>query len=344
MINTFRDILTYLKTFLIREKRVIFIENLYTLEYLNPLIKKIYKKNPKSKIILISLKKIDVDPTKFILIYFLNNFFLEIFFLTLRFKYIYSTTPGVNTNLFKKTLIGKSKYIYIQHSNISLSINYYENAFINFDAVQVINSYQNIEAYQIREKYNKKFKIFKSKYFFLQNFKKNTIKNNSKFDFLIAPTWKTDFFKNNLFLNIIEKLREKNFKFIVRPHPMSFQEKEVSVEYFKCKKIDIDISPRINFNIFNYLISDWSGIFMEYFLISGYKSILFNTKPKILNYKYKNFTNTPIEFDLRKDIGILFNDNEFEKFHKLLDKIKHDFLDDLKITNSTQQKTKKIFY
>ena len=100
---------------------------------------------------IISYVKINLDK-KTNEIYFNYNFF-RIIFLILNSNYVYSSTPG-RTNYFKRSLIKKSiKYIYIQHSNISLTMGYHHNAFINFDAVQAVNSYQYNEAKLIRDKY-----------------------------------------------------------------------------------------------------------------------------------------------------------------------------------------------
>ena len=50
------------------------------------------------------------------------------------------------------------KYIYIQHSSVSLNMAYDDNAFINFDAVQVINKFQSKEIDKINILKKKKIK------------------------------------------------------------------------------------------------------------------------------------------------------------------------------------------
>jgi hypothetical protein len=104
----------------------IFNENENTFQYLE-----YYLKKKRGGIIFFSLEKINYNFNQNIkVIYLYNKFFIEIFFLCLKSKFIYSTTPGLNYTIFKKSIFSKkSKYIYIQHSPVSLTMAYNKNAF-----------------------------------------------------------------------------------------------------------------------------------------------------------------------------------------------------------------------
>ena len=221
---------------------------------------------------------------------------------------------------------------------------YHHNAFINFDAVQAVNSYQYNEAKLIRDKYQKKFKIFKSKYLFLKDYKylNNNISNS--IDFLIAPTWNTNFFTGGIYLKIINEIKRNNFSYVLRPHPMSFKKKEITYEELKKKDIFYDIDSRADLKKFRFLISDWSGIFLEFFLVKGVKPILFETTPKILNKNFDQYVKKPIEIDLRKEISIIFDNGNYGEFIKLLNDIKDKKFDKLKISDFIKNKCKFIFY
>ena len=106
--------------------KIFFLEDQNTYPYLAEIIK---RNVPRKKRILIfsqdKNKKTKFFLNLFILILY-ANFFSEIFFLTLRAKYLISTTTDLDTStIFKKTLNKKCRYIYIQHSHIGL-INGYE--------------------------------------------------------------------------------------------------------------------------------------------------------------------------------------------------------------------------
>ena len=102
---------------------------------------------------------------------FKTNLIRELIFLTLKLKFLYSSTPDLNNTIFKRSKFSNCKYIYLQHSPVSLNLIYRENAFDFFDAVQVINNYQLNEMNEIK-KINSLKLIFKSKYLFVEKQKK----------------------------------------------------------------------------------------------------------------------------------------------------------------------------
>ena len=65
--------------------------------------------------------------------------------------------------------------------------------------------------------------------------------------------------------------------------------------------VDADIS--INFFKYNFLISDWSGIFIEFALIYKRNAFLLNTPKKILNKNYLKYDNQPVEITLRNKLA-----------------------------------------
>ena len=83
--------------------------------------------------------------------------------------------------------------------------------------------------------------------------------------------------------------------------------------------MQIDDSKFINFNRYNFFISDWSGLFIEYALIYKRKSFLINTHKKLVNKNYENFSSQPIEISLRDK---LCNTYEIKNMEELVNDIK----------------------
>ena len=345
LIILFKNFFKLLSTFFFKKKIVFFCENEYTLEYLKFIIEKKSKiKKYQNHIFIISKSKIYLKGCNVKSIFISSNFLLEIFFLTLHAKFVYSTTPGLENTFFKRSLFCKNiKYIYIQHSHIGLIKAYSENAFSCFNAIQVINSYQYRDALFLKKKNSKKFKIFKSKYQFIHNKIISKISNKNKTDFLIAPTWRTGFYENELYLKIINLITNQDFSYVLRPHPMSFTRKEIELKDLKNKDIIYDNAPNVDLNNFRYLISDWSGIYFEFFLVKNKKSILFNTEMKILNDKL-DYCATPIELDLRDELSLTIDTNDLIKFEKMLIHLKENLKDILQIDNSFEKKKNEIFF
>ncbi len=326
MINFLKDIYNY---FSFKRKETdfpvgFFCENSYIFEYLKPYI---INKSKKKKVVLISFEKLNFEENDRIKKYVFNtNFFRELLFLTLKLNYLYSSTTDLGYTTFKKSKFYKCKYIFLQHAPVSLTMVYNEKAFDLFDAVQAVNIYQFREMKEMIVKKSLKTKVFKGKYLFLSKYYKNNNKITSEnIDLLIAPSWNTKFYQLNCHLNLKQILEKKNIRYILRPHPMSIKKKEISLNDLKNNEIPFDISPDINLKNFNFLVSDWSGIFIEFAIINKRKAFLINTPKKIKNKNYTDYKNMPIEILLRNDLGKAFDINELEKLANQLISNKNNF-------------------
>jgi len=153
-----------------------FSENNFIFEYLEPYI---LNKLKKTKVLILSFEKIEINTIdKNAIFVFHTNFFRELVFLTVRLKFLYSSTPDLNRTIFKKSKFSKCKYIYLHHSPVSLTLIYLPDAFNDFDAVQAISTYQFEEMKEIVSKNKLNTKIFKSKYLFVEKqIKKNKMNN-----------------------------------------------------------------------------------------------------------------------------------------------------------------------
>ena len=273
-------------------------ENLYI--YLKQYIEK-----KKIKILLISFENFynhDYQSKNISFFFFKTKFIRKIFFLTNKVKFFYSTTPELNNSIFRKSIYNKTKYIYIQHSAVSLSMAYSKNAFSEFDAIHVINNAQKKEVEYLNLKKNKKIKIFSSKYtLFNKNILINQNLKNKKV--LIAPTWNTNFYELNLHIILADLLYKNKISFEFRPHYMSFVKNEINDKIFENLNIIVNRDLNLNYNTFENLISDWSGIYFEFAYLKKRKPILINTSKKIRNLNYSDFLLEPIEITARKIIG-----------------------------------------
>ena len=86
---------------------------------------------------------------------------------------------------------------------------------------------------------------------------------------------------------------------------MSFKKGEITNDEIIKMGITLDNSKLVNFNEFNFLISDWSGIFIEFALVNKRKSFLINTEKKRNNFNYERYINKPIEISKRELFGTL---------------------------------------
>jgi YidC/Oxa1 family membrane protein insertase len=93
---------------------------------------------------------------------------------------------------------------------------------------------------------------------------------------------------------------------------MSYVKNEINDKIFSKHNILVNSDLNLNFNLFENLISDWSGIYFEFAYLKKRKPILINTSKKIRNQNYLDFLLEPIEISARKIIG---NEIDVENIH-----------------------------
>ena len=327
LINFFNDLINFIQY---KKKEnlysnLVFIEGEYLIPYL------IYLINKKKKLAIITFEKISLD--KKIDTYCFKTFlFKSLFFNLVKVKKIYSSTPDLNNSIFTRSINKNVKYIYIQHSPVSLSMAYKKNAFDNFDGVQVVNEYQFSDLVDINKLNNKKIKAIRTKYFFLQNFKKKKDFKSKKV--LIAPTWNTEFYKNKIHTKLKEILEKNKIEFELRPHKMSYTKNEFDLGELE-KSFTINKDIYCDYSNFSNLITDWSGIFIEFSLLQNTRAICVNTKKKIRNIKFNDFTRTPIEIDLRDKLA---HNIDFKDINNIPDIILSENQKDIEIIESLKNK------
>ena len=316
MIRLFIDLYNFIR--LKRSKTVFrigfFSENNFIYEYLEPYI---LRKMKKHKILILSFEDINRDYLNLKNVFiFKTKLFQEIVFLTLNLKYLYSSTPDLNFTIFKKSKFSKCKYIYLSHTPVSMNLIYRKNAFDHFDAVQATSVYQYKEMKEIIKKRNLKTKVFKSEYLFVKKQIAKIKLGNFETDLLIAPSWNSNFYKTNCHLILNKLLKEYKISFKLRPHPISFKKNEISLSELKKENIPVDNLKYIDFQKYDFLISDWSGIFIEYALIFRRRAFLINTPKKIVNKEYLKHENKPIEISLRNTLAKSFEISEIPEIIK----------------------------
>jgi len=291
-------------------KRVFFFENNFIESHLAPYL---FKNKKSDETIIVSLYNIQNEQFKNFKIFQLNKiFFLNLFFLLLKIRYCYSSTPDFDNSAFQRSIFKKTKYIYIQHSPLGLNKIYRDNAFTNFDVVQVVNNFQKNDIIDISKIKKKKIKAWCSKYLFLSNDHNHPlkfIKNKKKKKILIAPTWGTDFFDINIHQHIKENLNPDKYDLFIRPHIMTTLKNKSLITDLVNRGFQIS-SGKIDLNSFDLLITDWSGIYIEFAKINKIKSILIQNKEKILNEKFIEFKNESIDTYARKKLGVILMPND----------------------------------
>jgi len=259
------------------------------------------------------------------------------FFLNLKTKILIMTMPDLETFHIKKSKVYPVHYVYIFHAMVSTHLVYRKNAFDHYDSILCIGQYQIDEIRNAEKIYNlKPKKLFPCGYTHLDNLiKKNTekkdenIKDNNQNQIIIAPSWgKTGLFET-IIEEVVRELLDAKYKVILRPHPMTLKlsKKKITLiqKLFSTNpdfKLELDLP---NFNSLLYsdiMISDWSGIALE-FAFAFEKPILYIDVPKkIHNKDFKDISQIPIEESIRDKIGKIILPSEIKQIPKEIEILK----------------------
>jgi len=217
--------------------------------------------------------------------------------------YFFTTTPGIGSFYFPKSE-KVDKYVYTFHSLLSPNEIYIKNSFSNFDIIMAPNY---LIASQLVPIVTQKTKIITTGYPLFASWKNDTVKQKTA---LIAPSWgKNNIFAHKNFENLLRELAFKGYSITIRPHPMQYELFDTdTIQRYKDNKIIFDFDKAlINLGKYSILITDWSGIALEYYKLN-HKKIIFTDTPKKIRRKRTNKEKgfELIEDLIRDKIGVVY--------------------------------------
>jgi YidC/Oxa1 family membrane protein insertase len=256
------------------------------------------------------------------------------FFLTLKAKILIMDMPDLQTFHIKRSKVYPVHYIYIFHSMFSIHSYLRKGAIDNYDTIFCVGEYHEKEIRETEKKYQLKPKKL-VKYGFgrldtlLDEKEKfqQTNKENEKL-IIISPSYGKDNLLNVCGIELIEILLKMNFKVLLRPHFLILKNSNQLI-----KKIQLQFGNNPNFifekgiipsNKFHNsicMISDWSGISLEYAFTFERPVIFIDVPKKILNQNSEDISLEPIEISIRKKIGFVISPNNLEVIPEIIEDI-----------------------
>ena len=258
------------------------------------------------------------------------------FFLNLKTKILIMTMPDLEIFHIKKSKVYPVHYVYIFHAIASTHLVYQKNAFDHFDTIFCVGDYQ-IKEIRSREKIHnlKPKKLVSFGYNHLDNLiekyskdKKYFLKESNSIQILIAPSWgKKGLIETNID-KIIDILLTAKYKVVLRPHPMSQKKSKKKISELN-KKFSSNPDFILEQNITNFdslsqsniMISDWSGVALE-FAFTFERPILYVDVPKkILNPNFTEILHIPIEESIRNKIGVVISKSDIKSIPKKIEEL-----------------------
>ncbi|MEO7922196.1 MAG: CDP-glycerol glycerophosphotransferase family protein [Chitinophagaceae bacterium] len=236
-------------------------------------------------------------------------------FARLKTDVLVMTMPGLGNYLFKRSA-GVGTYVYLFHAAVSTHQQYERDAFINYDAVFCTGDYQVDEMRKTEELYGYLPKnLIPYGYPLLDAIEKRTrdipVEPALQQTILVAPSW----FKGCIFDTCIEKLLQQlsklPYKVILRSHPE--YEKRKGKEFHAIKRMveqhpnmSIDTLPNVLDRIpgCDLLVTDRSGIALEFAFGVGKPVLFIDTAFKEMNKAWRDVAIEPLENSIREELGI----------------------------------------
>ncbi len=269
------------------------------------------------------------------------------FFLTLRAKILVMDMPDLNTYHIKRSKAYPVHYIYLFHSMFSIHSYLRKGSLDNYDTIFCVGPHHVNEIKATEKLYELKPKKIINYGFgrldtLLQEkekFEKSDY--NLKDLILITPSYGSENLLEKCGIELIDTLLKSNFRVLLRPHFRTLRDSKGLIDSIKDKfgknpnfTFEDGVIPSEYFHNSICMVSDWSGISMEYAFTFERPIIFIDVPKKVLNPNSSDILLEPIEISLRSKLGYIVTPNNL--------KIIPDLIKDTTKNNKFSQQIQKI--
>ena len=268
--------------------------------------------------------------------YYIGENRLIVLMMKLEADIMVMTTPDLENFQLKRSYVKKDiEYIYVPHDVNSSNLTFHKDALDHFDTIFVSGIQNKAEIQEREKKYGLPGKN-------LVEWGSSVIDNmtvayeeigetedgDGRKTILIAPSWQKDNIMDSCVEELLDGLKGRGYRVIVRPHPQYVRHFEEKIDRLAGKyagdgvEVQKDFSSNKTVYTADVLVTDWSSIAFEY-AFSTLKPVLFiNTPMKVVNPDYEELETKPIDLVLRDKVGISLEQDELtqvsDSIHSLL--------------------------
>ncbi len=231
------------------------------------------------------------------------------------------TTPDLDKYYIRRSIMKKDmEYVYVPHDMMSVHMGFREGALDAFDTIFCTGPHVAAEVRATEKVYGlpeKKLVEFgyplADKLIEAGEQERKTHVTRARKDILIAPSWQEDNLLDSVIDSLIEALYCDEYHLIVRPHPEYVKRYGARMQAIVDKYqhlvgdgLSFELDFTVNRSIYaaDMLITDWSGIALEYCFATRRPAIFINTKTKCMNPNWEKIGLTPVEITLRDVVGV----------------------------------------
>ena len=269
------------------------------------------------------------------------------FFLTLRAKILVMDMPDLDRYHIKRSKAYPVHYIYLFHSMFSIHSYLRKGALDNYDTIFCVGPHHVNELRTTEKLYGLKPKTIVNYGFgrldtLLQEKEKFAKSDSNLKDLiLITPSYGDENLLEKCGIELIDTLLKSDFRVLLRPHFRTLRDSKELIDSIKNKFgknpsfiFEDGVIPPEYFHNSICMISDWSGISMEYAFTFERSVIFIDVPKKILNPDADDFPLEPIEISIRKKIGHIVSTNNIREIQNIINNLNNnteDFKKQLKL-------------
>ena len=256
------------------------------------------------------------------------------FFMELKADILVMTMPNLETYFIKRSKVYPVHYVYIFHSIVSTHTIYRKGAFDHYDSIFCTGPHHIEEITATESVYSLKHKnLVEHGYGLLDKLQKNkplknqkNYTNDKKKKIIIAPSWGKKGLLETKGIELVKILLDAGYHVTVRPHPMTIRKWPKKIKAIKNEfdnepnfEMETDVSSFESIYSAYGLISDWSGIAIEYAFVCEMPVFYIDVPQKINNSSYNKIPCNPLESYIRNLIGKIISPNDLASLPKVIE-------------------------
>ena len=337
-IRSWQEAIHFVKSSKPSAKLVIYSEGASYASYFGPLLKAL---SAYTNINIYYLSSESSDPllkeeSNHIKFYFIGKGTARTFLLNnLKANVVVMTMPDLDTFYIKRSP-DCEKYVYFHHSMVSTHMIYNKGAFDHFDTMLCVGPHHKVEVRQWDMRWGLPAKqLLEHGYSPLDTIRGVTAARgmpernaDGKLNILLAPSWGSDGLMETRAVEVVSVLLDAGHRVHVRPHPRTHQLSSACLVELE-NKFDDHPNFDLNRDITQFdallkshiMISDWSGVAME-FAFGLERPVLFIDVPRKLNNPdYEKIKAVPIEVSYREEVGVILTPERLADVPEALDRL-----------------------
>lgn len=233
------------------------------------------------------------------------------------------TMPDLHRYHMRRSEAG-AHHFYLFHALMSTHMVYRQGAFDHYDTIFCVGPHHIEEIRRTESLYGLKAKnLVESGYPLLDDIYKEHecyLRHHSDLEAaatatcLIAPSWAPDNIIESCLEPVVKNLVQKGYRVIIRPHPEYLKRKPYdwadrikALRSLECVEFEANPASEESLHTADVLITDWSGIALEYAFGTERPVLFIDTPRKVNNAEYGKLDIEPLEVKLRNQIGLVLS-------------------------------------